>query len=237
MTHKPVCFFDVDDTLYNKDLNVLSLMRKKIQDYFVNELGIPADEVAPLQRKYQATYGLSLRGVQIDYNVDPLDYDRKVDQALPLDGLIKRDDKLIKMLKGMNCKKWVFTNAFKPHAVRCLKLLGVENEFDGLTYTNYLVPNFNCKPEPAAFHRAMKNAGVTDPKLCYLVDDSIKNIEAAQKMGWTTVHVAGDASTSTHGDYQIDEIHDLPNVLPELWEPHSEKMKLRRQSIGVTTAA
>lgn len=56
-------------------------------------------------------------------------------------------------------------------------------------------------------------------------------------MGWTTVHVTGDASKSNHGDYQIDDIHDLPKVLPELWEPTHHQMKLRRQSITITTAA
>jgi pyrimidine and pyridine-specific 5'-nucleotidase len=56
-------------------------------------------------------------------------------------------------------------------------------------------------------------------------------------LGWTTVHLADDASKSNHGDYQIDSIHDLPKVLPELWEPTVPNMKLRRQSIGITTAA
>ncbi|CEP19514.1 hypothetical protein [Parasitella parasitica] len=213
-----------------------------------------------LQRHYQKTYGLSLRGLQKHYDVDPLDYgklkkiyggyvnqdtvyssalsqDLKVDQALPLDGLITRDDELIKVLQGLNCKKWVFTNAYRPHAVRCLKLLGVENEFDGLTYTNYLEPGFNCKPEIASFLRAMKDAGATDPEQCYFVDDSAQNIDAAQKLGWTTVHLADDASKSDHGDYQIDNIHDLPKVLPDLWEPIVHDMKIRRQSIGITTAA
>lgn len=38
----------------------------------------------------------------------------KVDQSLPLDGLITRDEELIKMLHGLNAKKWVFTNAYRP---------------------------------------------------------------------------------------------------------------------------
>jgi hypothetical protein len=39
--------------------------------------------------------------------------DLKVDQALPLDNLIKRDESLKKILRGLHCKKWVFTNAYK----------------------------------------------------------------------------------------------------------------------------
>jgi pyrimidine and pyridine-specific 5'-nucleotidase len=106
-----------------------------------------------------------------------------VDQSLPLDDLIKKDEALMHILKGLQCKKWVFTNAYKPHAVRCLRLLGIENEFEGLTYTNYAIPDFNCKPEPESFLRAMRDAGVQDPSQCYLIDDSALNIDAAQVIG------------------------------------------------------
>lgn len=37
-----------------------------------------------------------------------------MDQALPLDGLMTRDEPLIEMLRGLKCKKWVFTNAYRP---------------------------------------------------------------------------------------------------------------------------
>lgn len=100
---------------------------KKTLNLFCTSLAVT------LQTEYQADYGLSLRGLQKDFSVDPLEYgkvilikycyihkkakriniDSKVDQALPLDGLITRDEELIEMLKGLNCKKWVFTNAYR----------------------------------------------------------------------------------------------------------------------------
>ncbi|CEI92192.1 Putative Pyrimidine 5'-nucleotidase [Rhizopus microsporus] len=58
-----------------------------------------------------------------------------------------------------------------------------------------------------------------------------------KKLGWTTVHVADDASKSNHGDYQIEDIHELPQVLPELWEPRHHEMKLKKQPVGVTASA
>ncbi|KAG0763601.1 hypothetical protein G6F24_005888 [Rhizopus arrhizus] len=82
----------------------------------------------------------------------------------------------------------------------------------------------------------MKDAGVQDPNQCYLVDDSSLNIDAAQKLGWTTVHLADDASKSNHGDYQIDDIHDLPKALPNLWEPLLQEVKLKKQPVTVSTA-
>ncbi|KAG0741257.1 hypothetical protein G6F23_007707 [Rhizopus arrhizus] len=208
----------------------------RIREYFVKEVGVPEEEVVAIQAHYHETYGLSLRGLTKHHNVDPLDFDTKVDQSLPLDDLIKKDEALMHILKGLQCKKWVFTNAYKPHAVRCLRLLGIENEFEGLTYTNYAIPDFNCKPEPESFLRAMRDAGVQDPSQCYLIDDSALNIDAAQKFGWTTIHLADDASKSNHGDYQIDDIHDLPKVLPHLWEPRNHNLKIKKQPIAVDTA-
>ncbi|OBZ84262.1 Uncharacterized protein C24B11.05 [Choanephora cucurbitarum] len=213
-------------------------MRQKIREYIVNVIGIKDEkEAAKLQMKYNKLYGTSLKGLQMEYQVDPLDYDAKVDQALPLDGLIQKDEQLREMLHTLQCKKWVFTNAYKVHALRCLKLLGIENEFDGLTYTNYALPNFNCKPDPAAFVRAMRDAGAVDPKQCYLVDDSAQNVDAAKKFGWTAIHLADDASQSNHGDYQIDNIHDLYKVLPELWQSQEPSTELERQSVDITAKA
>ncbi|CAO3657408.1 unnamed protein product [Mucor hiemalis] len=219
MTVKPIFFFDCDNCLYSKDLKVNVLMKEKIREYFVEVVGVPEEEVVEIQNKYHSEYGLSLRGLTKHHSVDPIHFELK------------------HMLRGLNCRKWVFANAYKVHALRCLTLLGIENEFDGLTYTNYLKPDFNCKPEPESFLRAMEDAGVTDPSLVYFVDDSALNIDAAQKLGWTTVHVADDASKSNHGDYQINDIHELPQVLPELWEHRHHKMKFRRASISITTAA
>ncbi|KAG1515113.1 hypothetical protein G6F53_003167 [Rhizopus delemar] len=233
---RPIFFFDCDNCLYSKSLNISTLMKEKIKDYFVKEVGVPEGEVDAIQTHYYETYGLSLRGLAKHHNVDPLHFDLKVDQALPLDNLIKRDEPLKKILRGLHCKKWVFTNAYKLHALRCLRLLGIENEFDGLTYTNYNISDFNCKPEIESFLRAMKDAGVQDPNQCYLVDDSSLNIDAAQKLGWTTVHLADDASKSNHGDYQIDDIHDLPKVLPNLWEPILQEVTLKKQPATVSTA-
>ena len=65
----------------------------------------------------------------------------------------------------------------------------------------------------------MKEAGVTDPSLCFFVDDSSANVEMASKVGWTAVHVVEDpAENSSCGRFRIHSINDLPLVMPELWK-------------------
>lgn len=38
------------------------------------------------------------------------------------------------------------------HAQRVLRILGVEDQIEGLVYCDYSLPNFACKPEPEFFH-------------------------------------------------------------------------------------
>lgn len=68
------------------------------------------------------------------------------------------------------------------------------------------------------YEKAMKEAGVKENSHCYFVDDSAANVEAATKLGWTSVHVADDPKQSSAGNFQIADIMELPQVLPDLWK-------------------
>ncbi|KAG9326558.1 hypothetical protein KVV02_001485 [Mortierella alpina] len=157
------------------------------------------------------------------YQIDIKDYDDKVDGSLPLEEILQENIPLREMIKSMNIeKKWLFTNAGKNHALRVIKVLGLEGLFDGLTYCDYQEPNFICKPEAESFHKAMTDAGVVHPSNCYFVDDSAANVDKAMDIGWTAVHVADDPIVSNFGHFQISNILELPNVLPEFWESPKE---------------
>lgn len=96
--------------------------------------------------------------------------------------------------------------------------LGLHGCFDGLTYCDYTIPDFDCKPERKSFERAMRDAGVVHGSNCFLVDDSAANIDTAMDLGWTAVHVADNPEVSNFGHFQISEIIELQNVLPHLWD-------------------
>ncbi|KAG0196725.1 hypothetical protein BGX28_009805 [Mortierella sp. GBA30] len=146
--------------------------------------------------------------------------DDKVDGSLPLEEILQENIPLREMIKSMKIeKKWLFTNAGKNHALRVIKVLGLEGLFDGLTYCDYQEPHFICKPEPESFRKAMKDAGVVHPSNCYFVDDSAANVDKAMDIGWTAVHVADDPVVSNFGHFQVSSILELPKVLPEFWEP------------------
>ena len=122
--------------------------------------------------KYFRDYGLAIEGLVRFHKVDPLEYNAKVDDALPLEDILKPDPQLRNLLKNIDRSKvtpWLFTNAYVTHGKRVVKLLDVEDCFDGITYCDYAAKRLVCKPHKDMFERAMKEAGVEDVNDCYFV--------------------------------------------------------------------
>jgi pyrimidine and pyridine-specific 5'-nucleotidase len=101
-----------------------------------------------------------------------MDFNSKVDDALPLEDIIKPNPKLRRLLQDIDTTKvrlWLLTNAYKTHGMRVIKLLGIDDLFEGITYCDYTQEKLVAKPEPRMFAKAMKDAGVADVKDCYFV--------------------------------------------------------------------
>jgi len=127
-----------------------------------------------------------------DFNINPLDYDSYVDGGLPLEEILEPQDYKNEALKSLlgqltECRKWIFTNAGLKHAKRVLKILELEEFFEGIIYCDYCEPNFPAKPQSSAFERAMFITKIDDPGLCYFIDDSPDNVRGATEFGWNAV--------------------------------------------------
>ncbi|RGP77592.1 pyrimidine 5 -nucleotidase [Fusarium longipes] len=190
-SQKPVLFFDIDNCLYSRNYKVLELMSANIDSYFKTHLGISPEEAESLHKSYYKQYGQAIEGLVHDYQIDALDYNAKVDDALPLDDLIKPNPQLRQFLEEIDTSKvrlWLLTNAYVNHGKRVIKLLGVDDLFEGLTYCDYSQVPFICKPQKEMYFKAMKEAGISEVSNCYFIDDSYKNCVGAQKAGWMAVH-------------------------------------------------
>jgi pyrimidine and pyridine-specific 5'-nucleotidase len=66
---------------------------------------------------------------------------------------------------------WLFTNAYVTHGKRVVKLLGIDDLFEGMTFCDYGAAPFACKPHPEMFNKAMKEAGIEDNSKCYFVGE------------------------------------------------------------------
>jgi pyrimidine and pyridine-specific 5'-nucleotidase len=197
MAKRPVFFFDIDncvsgdilffllhrnlftdyEQLYPRSTKILHLMSHLIDKYFVTHLSLSEEDAAVLHQKYYKDYGLAIEGLVRHHTVDPLDFNAKVDDALPLESILKPNNELQKLLSDIDSSKvklWLFTNAYVNHGKRVVRLLGIENYFEGLTYCDYSAPEgIIAKPNREMFTKAMTQAGVSDTKDCYFVGECV----------------------------------------------------------------
>lgn len=143
-----------------------------IDKYFTTHLNLSMDDAVKLHQEYYTNYGLAIEGLVRHHQIDPLDYNAKVDDALPLEDIIKPDPELRKLLEDIDTSKvrlWLLTNAYVTHGKRVVRLLGVDDLFEGLTFCNYSQVPFVCKPHPAMYAKAMREAGIESYQDCYFV--------------------------------------------------------------------
>lgn len=184
-------------------------------------LGLPWTIIPELRQHYFITYGTTLRGLQKHFNVDADDYLDFV-HDIPLCDYLQPDPELKRMIESLPLRKFIFTNADAKHAQRVLKELGLENCF--LSIIDVRAINFHCKPEPEAYHLALKIAGVTNPATCIYLDDSISNLEPARAMGFYTILVGREIQHPA-AILSLPNIKDLQVRLPELWNNNHNQLE------------
>lgn len=229
----------------NLDRQLLEQCADKRPDkYFVTHLSLSTDDATMLHQKYYKEYGLAIEGLVRFHKVDPLEYNKKVDDALPLDGIIVPDPQLRRLLEDIDRSKvrlWLFTNAHITHGKRVIKLLDVDDLFEGITYCDYTQKTLVCKPQREMFDKAEAEAGVTSVRDCYFVgpydpvdrasiyldpdvrgaDDSHLNCRHAHARGWTTAHLLEpeDPEPATRAaKYQIRSLEELRRIFPQFFK-------------------
>lgn len=225
-----VFFFDIDNCLYRRSTRIHDLMQISIKDYFKSQLSLDDDEAQRLQSTYYREYGLAIRGLVMFHGINAMEYNRMVDDALPLQNILKPDLALRETLQALRKsgavdKLWLFTNAYKNHGIRCVKLLGIADLFDGITYCNYAQHDtLICKPDVRAYEKAKLESGLGDYKNSWFVDDSGNNINRGLELGMRKcVHLVEDSvdeilGKTPAGSIVIKEITDLPKAVPELFK-------------------
>ena len=194
--------FDLDDTLYAYHNGLWEMIGMRINQYMIDELHFPAEEVPTLRNRLWEQYGTTLRGLQVEFSVDMDAYLSYV-HDVPIETILKPDPELNRLLHDLPQRKVIFTNADKAHAQRTLNSLCIAHHFITIIDIHAMAPF--CKPQVEAFHKAL---GVLDehPEYCLLVDDNPKNLATAQALGMATVSVGAHPHD---GSPHIARIHEL----------------------------
>ena len=179
--------FDLDNTLYDINLRLFNKISKRITFFIIEHLKLSEKKAKILQRKLYLKYGLTLRGLIIENNIDPdpfLDFVHDVKHPE-----LKIDYELIKLLTHIIGKKYIYTNASYCHAKNILSTLGVFELFDGILdikKTNYIP-----KPDMKSYQimKKMFHLNQFNINKSIFIEDTIDNLMPAKKIGMTTVWI------------------------------------------------
>jgi pyrimidine 5'-nucleotidase len=222
-----VVFFDCDDCLYFDNWKVAQLLTSKIDNWCVSN-GLKEGHAYELYKQYgTALKGLLAEGY-IDGSEEAIDAFLEEVHDINVSEHLNEDHKLRDLLLKIDpsIPKYVFTASVKHHAQRCLAALGIADLF--VDIIDVKACNFETKHSRSSFETAMRLAGVQNPESCIFLDDSVRNICAAREVGWRCILVGrtnrdtGHAVSSGDAEAEIDVIHQLPEVLPELFEDRND---------------
>ena len=179
--------FDLDNTLYDIKLGLFKKISERITTYIVNYLKLPELEAKILQREMYLKYGLTLRGLIVEKNIDPdsfLNYVHDVSHPE-----LKKDNELKVLLKNLPGNKYVYTNASYKHAKNILLNLGIYDLFKkiiDIKDTNYIP-----KPDSRSYEIMKKKFDLNELNInrSILIEDTISNLIPAKNLGMTTVWI------------------------------------------------
>lgn len=206
LTDIKVILFDLDDTLYPQNSQLMDNLVQRIHNFMHEELHFSSEEIPEVRRRLFQTYGTTLRGLQTEFNVD---MDHYIDYLnnVRLEDFLSQDLVLSEILSGLPQLKHIFTNSDYTHAQKVLDVLGITGHFDKIIDIYTQKPY--CKPQAEAFQIAL-DVVQQRPEDCLFIDDSPSNLAMAQQLGMNTISVG---QRIHEGSPHIPTIHHLPDLL------------------------
>ena len=204
---------DVDDTLYPRDCGLWYAVRDRIQAFIESHLDVSPETAADLRSRYLSQYGTTLRGLQDEFSVDPFEYLDYV-HDVPVASFLQPDPILRNLLHSATLPIFFFSNAYRGHVERVIAALGLADL--PIQVIDIVALEFQNKPLPGAYDRALELAGITNPASAIMIDDRSANLTPAMERQMYSVLV-GPAVTGFQPDLRIDHIHMLTSCLPEVF--------------------
>ena len=178
--------FDNDGTLYD-DFGAGKKFMKILFGHVSQLLGVSTEqaekEVARLKEKWHTEF--SILALMKEYGVSFSEMVENTYLRIKLDecGIAAPDNLRLAVLNSIDARKVVFTNNPSAFARRVLSYVGLETcfiDFVGMEETGLCE-----KPNPQAY-KVVENRHKGYNRIIFC-DDSLKNLETARSMGWTTI--------------------------------------------------
>ena len=207
LSHVDTWLFDLDNTLYPQECELMGLVAKRMTIFVARATGLARDDAFALQKRYLHEHGTTLAGLMANHGVDPEDFLNEV-HDVSID-CVPPDPELGEALARLPGRRLVFTNGDDRHAGRVLDRLGIAEHFEAVFHLRS--GDYIPKPSMRTFERMMAKHAV-DPARAIFFEDSERNLKPAAELGMTTVLVGPEAAASV-ADFVQYRTHKLTPFL------------------------
>lgn len=216
--------FDLDNTLYPEHVGVMQMVSRRINEYMSFRLGMDEETINKLRPRYWREYGTTMRGLMIEFQVDPDDYLAYV-HDFSVEEFLVPNEELNQALACLPWRKIVFTNSPREHAQQVLKALRITHHFERIF--DIRDSGYVGKPHHAAYQCLLRVLGV-EAQECIAFDDALPNLRTAGELGMVTVLV-GSTEKADGVDWVIPQIEQSAAVACQIVSTYKEKNAAYRQ--------
>lgn len=189
---RPLWLLDLDNTLHDAGLSILPRINQAMTQYMQEHLAIDEASATQLRVHYWRKYGATLLGLLHHHAIDPHDFLARTHPFPDMPSLVKRDAKLIHLLRRLPGRKVVFTNAPGDYASAVIRALGIGPHLDGVIAVEDMRRDVQWQPKPSRpmMRRVLARMRLPAARVV-LVEDSPENLRGARQVGLRTVLVRG----------------------------------------------
>ena len=200
--------FDLDNTIYSPDTGLFKEIDERINLYLKKYVKIPENRVNEIRRHYWHKYGTTLNGLMRFHSVNPIHYLEFV-HDVPIENYLSEDVELRKILENLDAKLIIFTNGYRPFAIRVLEIIGILDLFENIFDIQWM--NFIPKPKIYGYLKLIKELR-TNGNNCTIFDDFPLNLAPAKNILMRTVLVNEKKFNYPFIDYKISTIKKLKEI-------------------------
>jgi putative hydrolase of the HAD superfamily len=189
---RPVWLLDLDNTLHDALPAIMPRINRAMTEFVMRTVGVGEDEASALRVGYWRQYGATMLGMIRHHGVDPHEFLRDTHRFPDLHDLVRRDVRLMHMMRRLPGRKVVVTNAPTEYASGVIAALGIAPLIDGLVAVEQMQFAGRLLPKPS---RPMLRKLLARLRLpawrCVLVEDTVANLRSARHCGVRTAWVSG----------------------------------------------
>ena len=182
--HVDTWVFDLDNTLYPREINLWQQVDTRIRDYVAQFLKVPTEEAFRIQKDYYQRYGTTMRGMMTEHGVsanDYLAYVHAIDHSA-----LQPNPALGAAIEALPGRKLILTNGTVDHAHAILRRLEIHHHFEDVF--DIIAAELEPKPSARTYQRFFDRHGITPTKAA-MFEDLARNLEVPHREGMITVFV------------------------------------------------